>query len=204
MIRSAISNGNRSRFRAFDEADVIRRPVDRSTGLCKPPVQLLRCATAGWFDFAAVRSLLLGGVMTGIALLTAGCSPPTVPVDSLQDIGIATIGRLYGEYATRHDGVGPADAATFRAFLSELPAAQREAMGLTDLDSALTSKRDGLSFTILYGVDTRRQLTSGGLQRIPIVVHESQGRDGKRLIATGFGTTRDVAPAEFDVALNGN
>ena len=82
-------------------------------------------------------------VFVGV-VVSGGCGggtpPPSPPTPAST---IASLGRLYGEYASRHDGVGPADEAAFRSFLESLPAAQKKSMGFEDLSQALTSPRDG-------------------------------------------------------------
>lgn len=151
-----------------------------------------------------------------LVLAASGCGggtpPPSPPTPQTT---IAVLGRLYGGYASQHDGVGPADEAAFRSFLESLPAAQRKGMGVEDVAEALVSPRDGQPYVILGGIDTRQavdatpQAGSGqpgapqqsGLQGQPVVIHEQTGQDGKRLVATGFGTSAELDAAAFAKAV---
>ena len=137
-----------------------------------------------------------------------GTPPPSPPTPAST---IASLGRLYGEYASRHDGVGPADEAAFRSFLESLPAAQKKSMGVEDLSQALTSPRDGQPYEIVYGVAPAEAFESApgaspnpaagpkksGLQGQPVVIYEQAGKDGLRLVATGFGTSAELGEKEF-------
>lgn len=156
------------------------------------------------------------GLMAAVLLATAGCGggtpPPSPPTP---ETTITTLGRLYGEYAARHDGVGPADAAAFRSFLESLPEAQRKGMGVEDLAAALVSPRDGKPYVILGGIDARQAVDTtpqagggqpgapqqSGLQGQTVVIHEQTGQDGQRLVATGFGTSAELDAAAFAKAV---
>ncbi|HRE99598.1 MAG TPA: hypothetical protein PLI18_03710 [Pirellulaceae bacterium] len=147
------------------------------------------------------RMLGVVGLLVLPALLT-GCGSDGPP-DTVQDSSIAALARLYGEYASRHSGRGPADEPTFRGFIDSLPEAQRKGMGLDDPAKAFTSPRDGQSLVIVWNVETERLSRSSGLSGYPVVVHESVGRDGRRVIANGFGATAEVDAAGFDAAMSG-
>lgn len=135
-----------------------------------------------------------------VALITIGCGGPA-PVDLVEDGSIATVARLYGEFAAQHSGKGPKDEAEFRTYLQGLPQTQRDAMKIGDIDAFLTSPRDSQKYTIVYGVETLEQDLNYGLQGFPVVAYEAQGRDGKRLVANPYGVTADLAPAEFERAI---
>lgn len=151
-----------------------------------------------------------------VILVASGCGggtpPPSPPTP---ETTITTLGRLYGEYAARHDGVGPADAAAFRSFLESLPESQRKGMGVEDVEAALVSPRDGQPYVILGCINPREpgdgppQAAGGqpgkpqqsGLQGQTVVIHEQTGQDGKRLVATGFGTSAELDAAAFAKAV---
>jgi hypothetical protein len=149
------------------------------------------------------------GMIGGCGRSTPPPSPPT-PATS-----IASLGRMYGEYASRHDGVGPADEGAFRSFLESLPAAQKKSMGFDDLSQALTSPRDGQPYVIVYGVSPAEPFESAvggtpnpaappqgaGLQGQPLVVYEQVGQNGLRLVATGFGTSAELTEQAFAEAV---
>lgn len=152
-----------------------------------------------------------------IVLLTiAGCGggtpPPSPPT---QETTITALGRLYGEYAARHDGLGPTDEAAFRSFLESLPEAQRKGMGVEDVAAALVSPRDGQPYVILGGIDTREAVSTTpqtgvgqpggpqqtGLQGQPVVMYEQTGQDGLRLVVTSSGTSAELDAAAFAKAV---
>jgi len=165
-----------------------------------------------WQSACAPVVCLVGMVILAISGCGGGTPPPSPPTP---ETTITTLGRLYGEYAARHDGVGPADEAAFRSFLESLPEAQRKGMGVEDVAAALVSPRDGQPYVILGSVDTREagdgtpQAGGGqpgapqqsGLQGQPVVIHEQTGQDGKRLVVTGFGTSAELDAAAFAKAV---
>lgn len=154
-----------------------------------------------------LTTLLTLAVLLGCGGGTPPPSPPT------QQTTISTLGRLYGEYAARHDGIGPADEAAFRSFLESLPQPQRKSSGLEDLATALVSPRDGAAYVILYGIEPRQSSPAdgqpnvpaaagkSGLRGQPIVIHEQTGENGARLVATAFGSTGELSEAEFAKAV---
>ena len=160
----------------------------------------------------APRVCLGAIVLLTIAGCGSGTPPPSPPTP---ETTIAVLGRLYGGYASQHDGVGPADEAVFRSFLESLPAAQRKGMGVEDVAKALVSPRDGQPYVILGGIDTREAVDAtpqaggvqpgapqqSGLQGQPVVIHEQTGQDGRRLVATGFGTSAELDAAAFAKAV---
>jgi hypothetical protein len=160
-----------------------------------------------------VRRLRTFVLAVGMAVLMGcgGSTPPPSPPTT--QTTISALGRLYGEYASRHDGVGPADEANFRSFLESLPEPQRKSSGLEDLSVALVSPRDGAAYVILYGIEPRKTSvpdgqpntpsTAGktGLRGQPIVIHEQTGQNGKRFVATAFGTLDELSEADFAQAI---
>ena len=154
-------------------------------------------------------------VLASIVLLVVGCgggTPPASPPTT--ETKISALGRLYGEYAARHNGVGPEDEAAFRSFLESLPAPQRKAMGIDDVAAALLSPRDGAPYVIVFGVDPTAPPViegqpngapaipgQGGLRGQAVVIHEQTGQDGKRLVATASGSMDELGAAEFAKAV---
>jgi|GEM_PF-2348914 hypothetical protein len=155
-----------------------------------------------------------GLCVIGCLVLLIGCGggtpPPSPPTTQTK---ISSLGRLYGEYAARHDGVGPEDEASFRSFLESLPPPQRKSMGLENVAEALVSPRDGAPYVIIFGVEPRSGAANGqpgtppsapgqsGLRGQAVVIHEQTGQDGKRLVATAFGSMDELAEAEFAKAV---
>lgn len=156
-----------------------------------------------------------GLCVVGCLVLLIGCGggtpPPSPPTTQTK---ISSLGRLYGEYAARHDGVGPEDEASFRSFLESLPPPQRKSMGLENVAEALVSPRDGAPYVIIFGVEPRSGAAANGQPGTPpsapgqsglrgqaVVIHEQTGQDGKRLVATAFGSMDELAEAEFAKAV---
>ena len=166
---------------------------------------MLQCASAPSAWLSAM-------VLVGVFGCGGGTPPPSPPTPQTT---ITALGRLYGEYAAQHDGLGPEDAAEFRAFLEALPAAQRRGMGIDDVATALVSPRDSQPYVILPGVNTREAVAttpqagvgqpgapqSSGLRGQPVVIHEHTGLDGQRLVATSFGTAGELDATEFAKAV---
>lgn len=165
-----------------------------------------------WQSACAPLVCLAGSVLLTASGCGRGTPPPSPPTP---ETTIAVLGRLYGGYASQHDGVGPADEAAFRAFLESLPDAQRKGMGVEDVAAALVSPRDGQPYVILGGIDSREPVAATpqagvgqpvgpqqkGLLGQPVVIHEQTGQDGKRLVATGFGTSAELDAAAFAKAV---
>ena len=146
-----------------------------------------------------IPSTLHLGVVAIVLVVGCGEGPP--PAASTAESSISALARLYGEYASRHQDVGPPDEAAFRGFIASLPEEQRRALGLSDLDQALISPRDGQPFEIRYGLSPRQMLDGRGLRNQAIVIHERQGVAGRRWIATGTGITVEVSEEEFARAM---
>ncbi len=130
----------------------------------------------------------------GLAAHLPGCGstappPPQDPPDS----SITVLARLYGEFAMRHQGRGPANESEFQQFLEQLPEAQKKAMGVQDLDVLFRSPRDQQPYVVIYGI--RQVLPAADVNGIlgkPIVIHERNGIDGVMFAANALGAAEQL------------
>jgi len=134
-------------------------------------------------------------------VLMAGCGESAAPKMVSVESSISGLARLYGEYASRHQQVGPPDEATFRSFIESLPAPQREAMGLGQWEQARISPRDNQPYEIRYGLRPLQVQQGRGWNGQAIVIHERQGAGGRRWVATGMGATAELTEDEFARAI---
>ena len=87
-------------------------------------------------------------------------------------------------------------------------------MGIDDVAAALLSPRDGAPYVIVFGVDPTKSPViegqpngapaipgQGGLRGQTVVIHEQTGQDGKRLVATAFGSMDELGATEFAKAV---
>ena len=140
----------------------------------------------------------LGLLLSGFAIWLAGsgCGSDRQSVEDT-NARIGVLGRLYGEYAARLGRGTPANEAGFKDYLKALPAGQRKALGLEDLEAAFISPRDGKPYVVLYGNRGDSLQRRAGLHGQPIVIYEQKGMEGNRLVATAAGAMGELSEAEF-------
>ncbi len=122
--------------------------------------------------------------------LLAGCRAKQTPQPA-DKTHIQNLARAYQMCSVR--GEGPADEAAFKAAIQKLPAAQAEKLGLANVESAFTSPRDNKPYHVVYGVG---QGTKGG-PGPPVIIHEQDGKDGKRHVAFVTTQVEEVDDARF-------
>jgi hypothetical protein len=130
-------------------------------------------------------------------VLLAGCgqsgtSGERMLADSNQT-NLDRVCTLYFQYQLNHGGTGPADEASFKEYIRELPAKQLERIGVepSDIDAVFLSDRDDAAFEILWGV-------YGDQRGEPVaIVAESVGQEGMRMIGFNKKPHREVGEAEY-------
>ena len=125
--------------------------------------------------------------ITGLALVTlffvAGCrgKSPTQEQASLRQLAVQ-----YGQYASKHEGMGPSGPQEFKEFIKENRRASDE-----DVEKMFVSNRDHEPYVVFYKMLLTAPDANGG----PAIAHEKTGVEGKRLVA--LVTTR-VEEADED------
>jgi hypothetical protein len=132
-----------------------------------------------------------GWALGALLMTLAGCGGAGTATRPEPGGHIQKVARLY-ELFTRTRGRPPAQPQEFRQFLQNLPANQRQALGLTAaVDELLTSPRDGQPYGFVWN-----QRPAAGPP--PVVVYEQTGVDGKRLVADALaGGAVEVDEQEF-------
>ena len=133
-------------------------------------------------------ALLLGVA----AILGCGGVSPTGGGDDFQTRRmLGLVATFYGDFLAER-GAPPKDDAAFRAFFQER-SQQLERMKL-DVDTLLTSPRDGQPFVVVYG----KRVAPPGSPNTPWAAYEQTGVDGKRLAAQVRGQIVELTTEEID------
>jgi hypothetical protein len=140
------------------------------------------------------RHVRIGAValLLGLAA-TLGCGgvSPTGGGDDFQTRRLlGQVATFYGDFLAER-GAPPKDEAAFRAFLQER-SQQLERMKL-DVDSLLTSPRDGQPFVVVYG----KRVAPAASPNTPWAAYEQTGVDGKRLAAQVRGQIVEMTSEEI-------
>lgn len=123
----------------------------------------------------------------------AGCSRQrTGTSDPEAKLRLEGILEGYKAYIHKY-GKGPPDEATFLAYLRKLPADQKEALRIADdLDTLLTSPRDGQKYVIRYKMSN---LQEGDTRA---VAWEKTGGGGRRWVALSVGYVEECDDEYFN------
>ncbi|MEO1497842.1 MAG: hypothetical protein AAFV43_11900 [Planctomycetota bacterium] len=146
---------------------------------------------------ALIRLVLL----LAVSALAVGCSSQNDRFTALAQMNSSNIKRLanlYVSYQMKHNWIGPADEATFKAFIQGFRPEKLERLGIAPgaIDDLFVSERDGQPFSIRYSVPGSSRGSSA------VVVLEAVGVDGKRIVAQLDAIQREVDEAEYNQLLN--
>ncbi len=127
--------------------------------------------------------LLCGGLV--------GCrSQPTGTTDPEAKLRLERIRELFQMYADQKQK-GPPNEQAFKDFIRKLPQDQRDPMEIgDDVDSFLTSPRDGQKYVIRYNFRPR-------LDRNQAIAWEQTGQNGNRFVALSMGYVEEKDEAEL-------
>lgn len=137
-------------------------------------------------------------VVSCLLLSTIGCKGNTALSDvrAANESNVAKLRSCYMLYKSRHNNVAPKSKEELAEFIANEPGIDKnlERMGIErgNFDSFFTSERDGQEVKVKWGVD-------GMLS--PPYVFESEGVDGKYLIAGG--EVMEVDKTEYDAWWDG-
>ena len=120
------------------------------------------------------------------ALVCGACG--TSGQGSAETPHIKQISELYRGYVAANRGQLPRDEASLKKYGKSLSPQLLEVMGITDVDAAFISPRDGQPYSIAYGTSK-----SMGV----IIAHEQTGAGGTRLVATREGAAEEMEEAEY-------
>jgi hypothetical protein len=132
----------------------------------------------GWF--LVVLSAVLG-------LAIAGCGGKTTEDVSVSHLGL--IANSYNQFRTRNRGQAPQSEAELRDFVVASNLLTDNKIG--SFDELLTSDRDFQPITLLFGKDLIQA------EGRTIIGYETQGKDGKRLVAYEGGFVEGLDETEF-------
>jgi hypothetical protein len=121
-----------------------------------------------------------------------GCGQSQQQVEEASSL--KPLGIMHGRYASQHQGKPPADEAAFKAFVESLGPTALESHGLKDPAQLWISSRDKQPYGIVYAGQVTGPPGPGGQ---PVVVYESKGVGGKRMVASQLGAVDEVSDARF-------
>jgi hypothetical protein len=139
-------------------------------------------------------------------LLTVGCRaapPPPAP----PQLHIRGLWHLHLEYLTR-EGKPPVDADELKTWAENNLAAERlQAMGVTSVEDAFVSPRDGLPYVLRPMRIPDTPLVTprgkpGEALAMPIMIYESQGVSGQRLVMYATGIALEISEDALQRALS--
>jgi hypothetical protein len=137
--------------------------------------------------FPLQRSLVCRWRLPSLMTLAValGCTSSAGPPPEGR-LAIENVGKWHQLYGAAHGGQPPADEKAFVAFIEKKLAERGQQFD----PSMLVSPRDGEKYIVLYG---KKPPTPG---TDAVVVREKTGHDGKVLVATHLGRSREVDAAE--------
>jgi len=146
------------------------------------PMNLLRST-------ARLAALGLGA----LALAAAGCGPSSPRLNSRDEIppGEAELRKvvsLYIEYGKGNGNKSPANAEQLKAWAQKLPKEKLTELGIEDVDKVFISPRDNQPFVVI---------PKSGPGPGRLIAHEQTGVKGKRYVAAGQGSVREVTDETF-------
>jgi hypothetical protein len=151
-------------------------------------VPILRCAVK-----PRARALFLLGSLGALALSGCGANE----LESPTAVRLKGLAVVFLDYAVSK-GTGPADEATLKKHMNNLPDFVLEMNGVDPKSANLfVSDRDGEPFVFIWGSSI-----SVGNPNTPVLAHEKSGKDGQRLVAFADGELALVDDARFDELLN--
>lgn len=127
-----------------------------------------------------------------MALLLAciGCADGGPAVDQQhEELKLRGLVNLHA-HAVRHLGHAPRNEEEFKKFVRERGADVVERLKLAAVDDLFISSRDGKPYIVLYGPPTNQAASD-------VVVYESEGANGERLVGYQTGAVRKLNDEQF-------
>ena len=120
-------------------------------------------------------------------LLAFGCGPRQVP-QKPEKTHVQHLAQAYQAYKSANGATPPSEKA-FKSFLASLPPERARAFGLEggNVDALFVSPRDGKPYAVSYAPPV------GGAP----IIHEQEGKAGKRYLARPTGQVEEVDEARF-------
>lgn len=159
-------------------------------GAVRLGVYILRMVLA---EESIAPKLWLGAVVAllllGITLLT-GCGQSTSADPTYSNL--ATIAIFYAQYRGQNRGGYPKDEQTLKEFI------KATGKGVTDVDELFVSERDKQPYVLMFGKNIIRDADG-----VEYVGYESEGMQGKRLVAQAGGFVVEMTEDEFQAKFPG-
>jgi hypothetical protein len=130
---------------------------------------------------------VFNSMITGMALSALFCVPGCRGKSPIQEqASLRQLAVQYGQYAAKHEGMGPSGPQEFKEFIKE-----NRPLSEQDIEKMFVSNRDHEPYVVFYKMLLTTPDANGG----PALAHEKIGVEGKRLVA--LVTTR-VEEADED------
>lgn len=147
------------------------------------------------------RRMLAVCMVAMVLLPLPGCSAGSEEGPPETARRLQTLARMFNRYAAhpKHRGKAPPNEAALKAFIqNDIPAAERKAMNIENVDELFASPRDKRPFVVNYGKDAANPLMAPGAgvqakgAARPVLAYEHTGEGGKRWVVYGPGETEEV------------
>lgn len=167
------------------------------------PRKTFRAVVAGKYAKISLilrRSWLLGAISlaTILAVLPTGCRRHSGPL-AQEKTNLSWLGQMYGRYISQNQGQTPKTVDDLRKFVEKKTDAERLThLKVATVGELFVSPRDGKPFKMV-SYDKLPQMVAG--EPPPVVLYETEGKNGSRAIAFLGGVTRYVDDAEFQKLL---
>ena len=123
----------------------------------------------------------------------ASCGRPSGPL-AQEQTNLTWLGQMYGKYISQNKGEPPKSIDDFRKFVEKKTSSERLAnLNVANAGELFISPRDGKPFKMVSYVKLPAMKVG---EPPPIVLYETEGRDGRRAVALLGGVTRTVDDAE--------
>ncbi len=126
------------------------------------------------------------------SVLASGCDSPPPQNGSQGEPQLRLLGMLYGNYLAKHGGKAPANEDQWLKFL-ESQGRQLKSHGIENVESLLTSPRDGKKLVVLYG----NKIVNDGPGGLPWVAYEQTSAAGNRYAIGARGVAQEMNPEQF-------
>ncbi|HEV3118611.1 MAG TPA: hypothetical protein VGY58_16290 [Gemmataceae bacterium] len=125
------------------------------------------------------------------AVCLVSCGSKEIKELPPEQIHIRKIASLWGSFKQAHDGKAPANTKEFTDWAKKLKADQLARCGITDINEALVSPRDGQPYEIAP-VSPKAHMGMSS-----VVIYEKVGVNGKHMTASSMGTSAEVADEDL-------
>ena len=142
--------------------------------------------------FIRLSSFYVLAAVLGTAFLVS-CGRQSGPL-AQEQINLSWLGQMYGKYISQNNGEPPKSIAEFQKFVEKKTSPERlDHLKVANVNDLFVSPRDGKPFTMV-SYDKLPPMKAG--EQPPVVLYETDGRDGRRAIALLGGATRTVDNGE--------